>query len=735
MGIYTSHHDFESKERSQEMGKFFQVMDWAVWDGTHGQDVIEENALNEKSCIQVLRILITKANNEILELEEDLVTLQSQLAWADESWSEICSASLREKIDCLDISIQSLKNTNVQDEHDFGGCLLLHREPAERMHEIVKAMLEKYFHQKDEQSVDVIVKESSSAGLQHGSDLMVQKKRLGCSASEPIIKEEVEEANIILAQRRVIFHSSLKSQGKKTCFPETLKHANSFIKTSSLATAAGLTNGKKILNKLDSVSNTKLEVSKYDMTAADYCMTQKSSPKTPVKRRNQEPPVNSIVPEEDLSLKPKKKDVAEKGKPKCTIAKDSSSDQETDDSSQKKGLSKSGLMINGKNGLKTHNSASKERSEVLNSSLKPAQKPRTAKLHPANASGSDASKRVIDPKGKNKLCRIDSKVHGHKEIKEHNSTDQTKQLSTTTSDLTGSTLDTHCRRFGGYDDFKLSEFTMSFRCLFASLCQLADHIVEFRSSALQEVSEESEVNPALSKAPDSPLTNMIDPLLSSFKTEKKRTKTPWRMKGPEAGLTDTEQNAADSLIELMYQKRKHITKQHPREEQKQKAKLPVNDNESNSSLHPKPQKRRAKREQQQKATPDLHADINVDSTLLSQKKRNCQSSPVLGETKKFKGLQITLAQFRADTAEYTSVEDDLCTAKCSSTGDNNYKTRKCLPSPTLPHPAPSGLEKHLTLVDLRAIAKTEKVKGYCKLTKAKLREVLSLKLMDRGGCT
>ncbi|KAI7992956.1 hypothetical protein LOK49_LG12G02714 [Camellia lanceoleosa] len=510
------------------MGKFFLVMDWAGWDGTHGQDVIEENALNEKSCIQVLRILITKANNEILDLEEDLVTLQSQLAWTDESWSETCSASLREKINCLDISIQSLKNTNVQDEHDFGGCLLLHREPAERMHEIVKAMLEKYFHQKDEQdawegstghmpneeittnpsfsllieiipvkSVDVIVKESSSAGLQHGSDLMVQKKRLGCSASEPIIKEEVEEANIILAQRHVIFNSSLKSQGEKTCFPKTLKHANSFIKTSSLdspATAAGLTNGKKILNKLDSVSNTKLEASKYDMTAADYCMTQKSSPKTPVKRRNQEPPVNSIVPEEDLSLKPKKKDVAEKSKPECTITKDSSSDalgQETDDCSQKKGLSKSGLMINGKNGLKTHNSASKERSEVLNSSLKPAQKPRTAKLHPASASVQMHQKRVIDPKGKNKLCRIDSKVHGHKEIKEHNSTDQ-------------SVISKSCLQHGGKQS-NISE-----------TIELADHIVEFRSSALQEVSEESEANPTLSKAPDSALTYMIDPLLSSF---------------------------------------------------------------------------------------------------------------------------------------------------------------------------------------------------------------------------
>jgi len=43
-------------------------------------DVIEEDALNEKSCIQVLRILITKADTEIDELEQDLVSLQSQLA-------------------------------------------------------------------------------------------------------------------------------------------------------------------------------------------------------------------------------------------------------------------------------------------------------------------------------------------------------------------------------------------------------------------------------------------------------------------------------------------------------------------------------------------------------------------------------------------------------------------------------------------------------------------------------
>ena len=114
-------------------------------------DVIQEKASNEKSCIQVLRVLITKANTEILELEEDLITLESQLAWTDETWSDICSAALREKIDCLDILIRSLKNTNVQDQHDFGVCLLLHREPAETLHEILKALPGNYFHQKDEQ--------------------------------------------------------------------------------------------------------------------------------------------------------------------------------------------------------------------------------------------------------------------------------------------------------------------------------------------------------------------------------------------------------------------------------------------------------------------------------------------------------------------------------------------------------------------------------------------------------
>lgn len=47
-------------------------------------DIIEENALNEKCCLQVLEMLIAKADAEIAELKDDIVMLQSQLACTDE---------------------------------------------------------------------------------------------------------------------------------------------------------------------------------------------------------------------------------------------------------------------------------------------------------------------------------------------------------------------------------------------------------------------------------------------------------------------------------------------------------------------------------------------------------------------------------------------------------------------------------------------------------------------------
>lgn len=110
--------------------------------------MIEENALNEKSCVQVLRILITKADIEIDELEKDLILVLSELAAEHEEWYDIYCNALREKINFLDISIRKLKN---KDENDIGVLLLMHTEPAEELHEILEAQLKSFSHEKNEQ--------------------------------------------------------------------------------------------------------------------------------------------------------------------------------------------------------------------------------------------------------------------------------------------------------------------------------------------------------------------------------------------------------------------------------------------------------------------------------------------------------------------------------------------------------------------------------------------------------
>ncbi|KAG8372002.1 hypothetical protein BUALT_Bualt12G0021400 [Buddleja alternifolia] len=81
----------------------------------YGRDMIEEDVLNEKSCVQVLRKLIDKADEEIIKLEEDIVMLQCQLAWVDEDWSKQCSGALGKEIGDLDILVQIRKE--ITDAH------------------------------------------------------------------------------------------------------------------------------------------------------------------------------------------------------------------------------------------------------------------------------------------------------------------------------------------------------------------------------------------------------------------------------------------------------------------------------------------------------------------------------------------------------------------------------------------------------------------------------------------
>ncbi|KAL8489485.1 hypothetical protein ACS0TY_025398 [Phlomoides rotata] len=75
----------------------------------YGRDVIEEDALNERSCLQVLNILVSKADEEITKLKEDILMLHCQMAWYNEA--------LIEKTDHLNILIQNLKNGTTEDVH------------------------------------------------------------------------------------------------------------------------------------------------------------------------------------------------------------------------------------------------------------------------------------------------------------------------------------------------------------------------------------------------------------------------------------------------------------------------------------------------------------------------------------------------------------------------------------------------------------------------------------------
>ncbi|XP_019162579.1 PREDICTED: uncharacterized protein LOC109159042 isoform X2 [Ipomoea nil] len=151
--------------------KFSEDMNFSIWDCPYSQDetfyvanswpndlylnpqfdVIEEDALNEKSCIQVLKALIAKADTEILEVEEEKVLLQSELALADEKWHAMCFTTLIQKITCLDKLIQDLKNANVNGVLHLGNEQM-HPKPAERVHEVLSALLQDHFSQSDEQN-------------------------------------------------------------------------------------------------------------------------------------------------------------------------------------------------------------------------------------------------------------------------------------------------------------------------------------------------------------------------------------------------------------------------------------------------------------------------------------------------------------------------------------------------------------------------------------------------------
>ncbi|OMO62141.1 hypothetical protein COLO4_33204 [Corchorus olitorius] len=242
----------------------------------YGFDVIEENAMNEKSCIQVLSILIKKADTEIDELEKDLVLLQSELAWAEhEEWSEICCNALRAKIDGLEISIRKLRN---KDENDIEVYLLTHTEPAEKLHEIIKALLKSFCHEKDkqnEQPLDVVVLNSSRGSPEQAADPHKNQNK-SASYSYVVAKEEIDGSSVIATENCASSKPSTELEEKK---PETqLSNANvNGLILHPLAPAADQFDEKKFITNLDLEATKKQGTKACGRTLNDKRMIQHSS--------------------------------------------------------------------------------------------------------------------------------------------------------------------------------------------------------------------------------------------------------------------------------------------------------------------------------------------------------------------------------------------------------------------------------------------------------------------------
>ena len=97
----------------------------------------------------MLRIQIAKADMEIAELEQNLESLQTELSFVeDEEWPEILTKGLRDKIDELDMSVRSLRNkSQIVSELQ----LPIHREPAEKLEDILMAIMRKHLQEKEKQ--------------------------------------------------------------------------------------------------------------------------------------------------------------------------------------------------------------------------------------------------------------------------------------------------------------------------------------------------------------------------------------------------------------------------------------------------------------------------------------------------------------------------------------------------------------------------------------------------------
>ncbi|KAL9232598.1 hypothetical protein vseg_007693 [Gypsophila vaccaria] len=110
-------------------------------------DFFDEDVKNEDACVQALRHLITKADTDIADLEDELAILRCQRKWAEadelRNPFEVCCAAFKHKINSLTSVVQKMRNG--VDTSDFF-------RPTERIHDIIDALISSNFTEPNKQT-------------------------------------------------------------------------------------------------------------------------------------------------------------------------------------------------------------------------------------------------------------------------------------------------------------------------------------------------------------------------------------------------------------------------------------------------------------------------------------------------------------------------------------------------------------------------------------------------------
>ncbi|XP_011048112.1 PREDICTED: uncharacterized protein LOC105142262 isoform X2 [Populus euphratica] len=250
----------------------------------NGFYVIEEEALNEKFRVRLLRILIKKANTEILELEQDLLSLQTELAWVEnEDWPDACCNALREKIDFLDISIKYLRN---KDKNDIEFRLLMYTQPVETLDEILKALFRNYICKRDKQLKDAIVSGSSSDAPLHTTNGWDKEKRLSNCNLETITSEKTKDCSSTPTEHGAVLSPSLNLQEKKTVNSKPTSADIKDFSPQSSEVAPDFSDEKKSLSFCGPKNTGKRDAREHAFAPKDEKLIQSSSSKSAYKGRH-----------------------------------------------------------------------------------------------------------------------------------------------------------------------------------------------------------------------------------------------------------------------------------------------------------------------------------------------------------------------------------------------------------------------------------------------------------------